>query len=107
MKQRIYLVKGAHDLHLVRGPSRAAALTFVAQKTLKVELADQDTLVELLTKGYEVHEAREEQAPLPLDDGLCARCSGKGEVHVDGEDQTCPACNGIGLKTGASNAAAA
>lgn len=67
-KQRIYVVSDhkGHAKFLVRAPTRVTAVNFIASKTLKAELAEQDTLVSMLKGGYPVEEAREEQAELPM-----------------------------------------
>lgn len=70
MKQRIYLVRrkppGNTHPFLVRAPSRAAAVHYVAAKLLEADLADQDTLVALVSKGTEVEDAKVDQGDLPL-----------------------------------------
>lgn len=57
--KRIYLVAGKR---LVRAHTRAGARNFVAQDTISVELASQESLVTMLSKGAAVEEALPEQA---------------------------------------------
>lgn len=59
--KRIYLVAGKR---LVRAHTRAGARNFVAQDTISVELASQESLVTMLSKGAAVEEALPEQADL-------------------------------------------
>lgn len=63
---RIYYVRNADatQQHLVRATSRSQALNHVASTTLQVELAEQDTLVALVSAGIEVERARPEQVVL-------------------------------------------
>lgn len=50
-KRRIYVVGGKR---LVRSYGPTSARNHVAKDTIKVELASQDTLIELIAKGVEV-----------------------------------------------------
>ena len=63
-KQRIYLVKGPSDIHLVRAPSRITAGNFIASRVYTVELAEQDTIVDLMRKGHDVLDAKVAQGEL-------------------------------------------
>lgn len=54
--------------HLVRANSRSQALRFVAEKTLKAEVAKGETVAELMAKGVKCEDARApETADLPLE----------------------------------------
>jgi hypothetical protein len=54
---RIYVVSSGLESRLVRAPNRARALGHVAKATLTVELADQESLIHLLTEGVTVEDA--------------------------------------------------
>lgn len=64
--------------HLVRGNSRAQALRFVAEKTLKCEVAKGETVADLMKAGVVCEDARTpETAELPLEMSTPApKCDG-------------------------------
>lgn len=57
--QRIYVVREAFRMHarLVRAPNAAQALRHVASQTLEVEVASQQTLVDLVAAGTIVEDS--------------------------------------------------
>lgn len=56
--------------HLIRAASRSQALRFVAEKTLKAEVAKGETIADLMAKGVKCEDARTpETADLPLEKG--------------------------------------
>lgn len=63
MKKRIYIVNSDAPF-LVRAANRHQALSHVARATMKVEVATQDDLVELLSAGVKVQEASPEQSDM-------------------------------------------
>jgi hypothetical protein len=69
MATRIYKVNSGTDFWLVRASTRSQALAAVASKTLTVDVATQEQLVEALTGlGARVIDARETQQQLTLGD---------------------------------------
>lgn len=67
MSTRIYLVTNRNDdsQHLVRASSPAAAIRHVARSTFGAAVAAQESLVELLTAGIVVEDARADEAETP------------------------------------------
>lgn len=61
---RVYVVSNGLEARLVRAPNRARALAHVAKATLTVELADQESLIHLLTEGVVVEDAVAEAEPM-------------------------------------------
>ena len=67
MATRIYKVNSGTDFWLVRASTRSQALAAVASKTLTVDVATQEELVEALTGlGARVIDAKESQQQLNL-----------------------------------------
>lgn len=67
MATRIYKVNSGTDFWLVRASTRSQALAAVASKTLTVDVATQEELVEALTGlGARVIDAKESQPQLNL-----------------------------------------
>lgn len=68
MKERIYVVYHGTNGRLVKSPSRAQALSHVAQSTFNIRVAGQDDLVTLLGKGVAIELLRDPDQPeLDLD----------------------------------------
>lgn len=63
MATRIYLVtnKANDSQRLVRAANQAQAVRHVARDTISTAVAAQETLVEMLTAGYRVEDARADQ----------------------------------------------
>ena len=56
-KPRIYRVTHGADTKLVRAINRSQALTHVAESLIKIDVIDQDELVERVSKGAVVENA--------------------------------------------------
>lgn len=54
---RIYVVNNGPDAHLVRANNRSQAIRHVAEKTMKVEVASQESLVTMITAGAKIQDA--------------------------------------------------
>jgi hypothetical protein len=70
IKARIYFVDVLSDpafpvQRLVRANSAAQALRHVAGKMIFADVATQDVLVSLISKGVRVEDATDQQQPLP------------------------------------------
>ena len=63
MKERIYVVYHGTNGRLVKAPTRAQALSHVAQSTFNIRVASQDELVTLLSKGIPVETLRDPDQP--------------------------------------------
>jgi hypothetical protein len=61
MASRIYAVQGPDQFRLVEAASKSAALRYVAMDTLKVEVANQRTLVAAMTDGVRVEKIAEDK----------------------------------------------
>jgi hypothetical protein len=61
MSTRIYAVQGPDQFRLIEAASKQAALRYVAREILKVEVANQRTLVEAMTDGVRVEKIAETQ----------------------------------------------
>lgn len=57
MKHRIYLVGQGQTVRLVRAGHRAQALSHVARSLFNVKVANQDELIEAITRGISVESA--------------------------------------------------
>ena len=68
MAKRIYHVKSKHGDQLVRAHTPSAAVRKASEGHFSAEVASQDTLVELLSKGHKVLDAGVEQGELPMED---------------------------------------
>lgn len=66
MASRIYCVKSkdTSQCYLVRADNKSQAMRAVAEKTYTSEVAEQDTLVELVGNGMSVLDARQPQQEL-------------------------------------------
>jgi hypothetical protein len=60
-QQRIYIVGHGQSIRLVRAAHRSQALSHVARSIINVKVANQDELVEALTKGITVETASNDQ----------------------------------------------
>ena len=68
MATRIYKVNSGTDFWLVRASTRSQALAAVASKTLSVDVATQEELVEALTGlGARVIDAKEDRSDVCLE----------------------------------------
>ena len=67
MKERIYVVGGPTGIHLVNAPSRQTAIAYVANSKYNAHVASQSDLVELLSKGVKVEQARAANMELELE----------------------------------------
>jgi|LauGreDrversion4_2_1035121.scaffolds.fasta_scaffold2969431_1 hypothetical protein len=54
MTSRIYAVEGPDGFHLVQANTKASALRYVAEKTHKVSVANQMTLVGAMKDGIQI-----------------------------------------------------
>lgn len=66
MKERIYVVGGPTGIHLVNAPSKQTAVAYVANSKYNAHVASQQDLVELLSKGVQVEQARATNMELEL-----------------------------------------
>lgn len=66
--QRIYIVGHGQTVRLVKAAHRAQALAHVARSVINVKVANQDELVEAVTRGISVETAANDSdtADLPL-----------------------------------------
>ena len=62
MGTRIYAVQGPDQFRLVEATSKQVALRYVAKDVLRVEVANQRTLVAAMTDGVRVEKVGDEQA---------------------------------------------
>lgn len=60
-QQRIYIVGQGQTVRLVRAAHRSQALGHVARSTINVKVANQNELVEALTRGITVEDASVDQ----------------------------------------------
>lgn len=60
-QQRIYIVGHGQSVRLVRAAHRSQALGHVARSIINVKVANQNELVEALTRGITVEEASVDQ----------------------------------------------
>ena len=60
-QQRIYIVGHGQSVRLVRAAHRSQALGHVARSIINVKVANQNELVEALTRGINVEEASVDQ----------------------------------------------
>jgi hypothetical protein len=66
MAERIYVVGGPQGIRLVNANTRSQAIAYVANSTIKAHVASQQDLVDLLTKGMSVEQARPANMELDL-----------------------------------------
>jgi len=59
--QRIYIVGHGQTVRLVKAAHRAQALAHVARSIINVKVANQDELVEAVTRGIAVETAAQDQ----------------------------------------------
>jgi hypothetical protein len=62
-KQRIYLVGHGQEIRLVRAAHQQQALGHVARSIINVKIAGQEELIEAVSRGVSVENAREEDTP--------------------------------------------
>ena len=58
-KQRIYIAKHGESKRLIRASTPAAARNHIARDSIMVDVASQDDLVEMISKGRVVEETTE------------------------------------------------
>jgi hypothetical protein len=68
MKERIYLVTGPTGEVLIKAPSRNTAIASVANVQYTASVATQDELVDMITKGHLVINARPDTQELDFGD---------------------------------------
>ena len=66
MASRIYVVGGPQGIRLVNATTRSQAIAHVANTTIKANVASQQDLVDLLTKGLSVEQYKPANMELDL-----------------------------------------